>query len=230
MRGLSILTHRRPHYLKQTLEALSHCHTIRDWDVYVIMDNPDLETESIVKSYPWKYIYYDTRTSEPYFRISEATRFALTNTFLNNRTEFAVHLEEDCVPAQDFLEYMAWADQIYKDTKEVFTVCAWWGSDDLVRNHIKDFSHDTLLDRHFTPWGWGLWRDRWNELLPRWSDEFWDRRLNEEVRGERFSVFPKITRTKNIGAIGTQPYKEWLERERRANPVLAPETNPGEWL
>jgi hypothetical protein len=232
-RALSILTHRRPEYLEQTLEALERCHGIEDWHVTLVLDEPDDSTLRLATRFTLDHgasmFIVISPTTEPYSRISEHTKFALTASFAHPSISFAAHLEEDCVPAQDFLEYMTWADTTYRADKNVFTACAWWGSDDLVRANIKNFSHDTLLHPHFTPWGWGIWKDRWEELKPRWSNEFWDRRLNEEVRGDRYSVFPKISRTKNIGLVGTQPTNEWIEREKKEKPLFAPDCAPGGW-
>lgn len=70
---------------------------------------------------------------------------------------------------------------------------------------------------HFTPWGWGIWRDRFEEF----SDEYvgWDMQMNFQVnmetegsgniqhskpgaRRDRVEVFPVLSRSNNIGLDG----------------------------
>ena len=71
--------------------------------------------------------------------------------------------------------------------------------------------------RHFTPWGWGTWRDRFEAMASTYTG--WDAQMNFELRhperggpdfdrlgfglrGSRFEVFPLLSRANNIGIEG----------------------------
>ncbi len=156
----------------------------------------------------------------PYSRASRATLMALSLGFAT--ADYVAHLEEDVVPSSDFLTWHTGMADLYRADPRVFTVSAWWGSppewsSGLPEGVLAGFG----LAAHFVPWGFGLWRDRFEELRAKWSFEFWDRHLNEVVRGDRLTVHPLVARVRDIGEQGgVNDAAEWRERQRRDTPVV----------
>ena len=74
-------------------------------------------------------------------------------------------------------------------------------------------SMDTARRQHFTPWGWGTWKDRFDEMAHVYTG--WDGQMNFEMvhivqgvnyeafgqglRKNRHEVFPVLSRANNIG-------------------------------
>lgn len=69
-------------------------------------------------------------------------------------------LEDDCLPADDFLSYCKAMLQRYQSIKRVMAIC---GSNFQPKNH--QYTADYYFSECFTSWGWATWRDRW-----RWCD------------------------------------------------------------
>ena len=210
--GVTVLAHRRAGYLRQTLDALAKCNRVSGWRITIVLDRPDALTRDCVDCMAcagWEVATLDlrNRADPPYSRISRATLLALSLGFVT--ADYVVHLEEDCVPAPDLLTWHAAMAERYRDDKRVFTVSAWSGAPGI--RHADDH-----LAPFFTPWGWGTWRDRFDEMRADWdlSGGQWDVRVNEVLRGSRMGVFPAVSLVRNIGRIGTQPEAEWLAREQ----------------
>jgi Glycosyl transferase family 2 len=209
---LSVLAHRRPVYFGETLAALTKCAGMVDWRVVLVLDCPDDKTRAIAKAASkvrgWEIAEFDLRNEAdpPYSRISRATLLALSLGFAT--ADYVAHLEEDCVPAPDFLRWHAEQAERFRYDPRVFTVNAWSGP--VGHKHNEDH-----VAPAYSPWGWGTWRDRFEEMRAGWDFDFWDRHLNEVLRGDRLGVFSAVSLVRNIGRIGTQPEAEWLDRERR---------------
>lgn len=211
MRAVTVLAHRRAHYLVDTLAALRQCDGVASWQVLVVMDRPDQPTRDVVAhavAHDWLWADIDLRPAglPPYSRISRATAATLALGF--TLADYVVHLEEDVVPAPGLLTWHAAMADRYAADQRVLTVNAWSGPPGVVHpqgDHLSPF---------FTPWGWGMWRDRWAWVSADWDNDYWDRHLNERLRGDRLGVFAGKSLVHNIGRIGTQPADEWDRRER----------------
>jgi hypothetical protein len=118
--------------------------------------------------------------------------------------DFLIHLEDDIVPARDFLRYMEWAADEFADCSEVFTVSAYNRQVEPVAPAL----HYAWGRRpSFTPWGWGTWRDRFAEMQREWTryewpHPGWDEHLHYKLRHGRGEIYPALSRVQNIGASG----------------------------
>lgn len=196
MFSVSVLAHRRADHLRYVLGALIGCDDVDKWRVRVVLDRPDVLTLDAAQRSSlaaWELVTLDAQNGHdaPYSRVSRATLSALALGFATS--DYVVHLEQDCVPAEDFLTWHAQMAERYVNDQQVFSVNAWAGS--LKVNHERDH-----LGPHFTPWGWGTWRDRFEEMRAAWDFDFWDRHLNERLRGERLGAFPAVSKVVNIGS------------------------------
>lgn len=141
---------------------------------------------------------------------------ALTQGFY--RAEQVIHLEDDTVPlGPDFLRYMEWAFEEYRNDQEIFSVCGYnrVGVEWVFPEHFYTASRKCW----FIPWGWGTWRDRWQS----WLDAkivctaacSWDMWLGGWATDHGLQMlYPALPRIQNIGACGGQhvPNAEWHER------------------
>lgn len=68
-------------------------------------------------------------------------------------------LEDDCVPAGDFINFMEQAFSQYERQKEVWSVSGYAWPLNLVADR-----YDIYFTGRVSSWGWGTWKDRWNKF------------------------------------------------------------------
>lgn len=67
-----------------------------------------------------------------------------------------VILEDDCVPAAAFMDFMYQCFETYRDNKKVFSVSGYAYPVSLGKRE-----HDVYGCGRISSWGWGTWKDRW---------------------------------------------------------------------
>ena len=77
-------------------------------------------------------------------------------------------LEDDCVPAPNFMNFMYQVFHKYRNEKNVYNVSGYaWHVD------LKSDKDDAYFNGRSSSWGWGTWKDRWlqysqdNDILER---------------------------------------------------------------
>jgi hypothetical protein len=209
--NITVSAYNRPAYLEQTLAALRSCYGIGDCRVMVLVDPSEASVHSaaLAVRYGFQSGTYPERVG-----CNQAIRNALAYGFNEMGSEFHVHFEDDTVPTRDCLRWFAWARDHYRDDPAVMNVSGY----QRVSNGCLD---ECGLRRWFTPWGWGVWRDRWLGLHLGWvqGDEAtsWDVIVNHGLRAGRYEAFPTVSRIQNIGAEqGTHvPSAEWHAEHHR---------------
>lgn len=192
---VTMTLYRRPHYARQVLEALARCDGIDEHLVLLHIEPgyPDvLEAARRVK-FERKILVENADV----LGCSMNSRAAIGHGF--QHADFVVHLEDDTVPARDCLRFFDWARRAYRDDPTVFTVASY-----ARENPPPDRYFEVIRSPWFTPWGWGTWRDRWDEISASWNDDpsvTWDICINR-LRAGRSEVRPLLARTQNIGAEG----------------------------
>jgi hypothetical protein len=68
--------------------------------------------------------------------------------------ERGVILEDDLIISTDFLKFMSFGLQELEANKNVFSISA--------SNFFSDEKFENFFSTYFIGWGWGTWRDRWN--------------------------------------------------------------------
>lgn len=118
--------------------------------------------------------------------------------------DFVLMVEDDIVISDDALEYIEWAAKKYKEDNSVRTI-GLWGHDKIPSLPISEKDHGKVMrQNHFTCWGWGTWKDRWEEMLATWttgSDHektSWDVVMSGCLNG-RDEILPTIPRAYNCG-------------------------------
>lgn len=200
--NITVSAYNRPRYLERTLSALSRCDGIGDCRVTVLIDPSEFAAESarIADKYGFRHGKYTERQG-----CNAAIFFAFVAGF-GSGDDFHLHLEDDTVPTRDALRWFAWARDRYRNDPAVFSVSGY-------QRISNGRPGECGLRRWFTPWGWGLWRDRWLGIATSWShgETSWDVVVNHALRAGRYEAFPAVSRIQNIGAeMGTHvPSAEW---------------------
>lgn len=203
--NITVSGYNRPLYLRQTLAALRRCDGIADCRVVVLLDPCD-ETErceAIAGRYDFESLVHPEHRG-----CNRAIRAALAYGFDVMGSEFHIHFEDDTVPTRDALRWFAWARDEYRDQARIMNIS---GYQRLSNGRIDECG----ARKWFTPWGWGLWRDRWPELAAGWNENdtvvSWDHTVTHVLRAGRSEVFPAVSRIQNIGALKGSyvPHTRW---------------------
>lgn len=133
--------------------------------------------------------------------------------------EFLVCSEEDVTVSDDLLRYMAWARALREEHPQIL-VCeahAPFGQGWHLQGQqdSPDANPELVrLVRTFHPWTWGLWRDRWDQVLePGWDwncskgtkgyDSGYDWTINYQMQRDGYlAPAPDASRSQNIGRFG----------------------------
>jgi hypothetical protein len=228
----------RPHYLRQVLEALARCEAIEKHWVVFSQDGDDAEVSAAIET--WRLDHpasMHMRHARPYFAlpsilgvfgfrpeylISANIYSLLRFGFDRLRADWVIVLEDDLVPARDFLPFFAAAHrQLLADRNRayrVLAVCGWsnWNFSRSVSDAQKDprLLYKVKLTR-FTCWAWSIDASRWPLVRSAWRTYFsaWDggvQRLRE--RAGLLCATPVVSRVLNIGMQGVN------FRENEADP------------
>jgi hypothetical protein len=129
--------------------------------------------------------------------------------------DFVLMIEDDIIISDDAFEYIEWAAERYKDDPSVRTI-GLWGHDNQPSIPIspKDYGK-VMRQNYFTCWGWGTWKDRWEEMNHTWTtgddshNTSWDVIVSSHL-GERVEILPVISRAYNCGENnGTHRGRAW---------------------
>lgn len=188
----------RPEYTRRALEGLSRCDGVGKYLILPFVDpvngeSPNEEVWELVRGV--EFARCEPHLNESRLNTAANTHKALGRGF--HEADFVVHVEDDIVLARDALAYFEWCRGQYQGDKDVFAVTGYSKSKP---------GHQRYAVRRwkwFTCWGWGMWRDRWEEVKDHWSfnDKVgWAVNLNHSLRGNRCEIFPELSRAQNIGA------------------------------
>ncbi|MGA1049662.1 MAG: hypothetical protein ACO3UU_16785 [Minisyncoccia bacterium] len=217
MKTLSITLYNRPRYTKVLFDHLDICYNIDQYKVFIYCEPDQEETIRLAKGFR---PHQTNLTINPYkFGCNKNVFQAIDNGFSIN--DYHIHLEDDTIPAKDFLIYCEWANHRYLHHNHIFSVSGYVNSNNKIEQYIeKNTNYDCVgVRKWFTPWGWATWSNRWREIKDRMSamanDSItisWDYALHCIIGSyELLEVFPLVSRIQNIGAENGSfcPGTEW---------------------
>lgn len=227
---------RRPEYLQETLASWSRVRGISEVRRFTIAlgwsDQATLEKQTEVidaakrppDPLPMLRVKPDSSAARAARGMGRAIGEAITDAFRDPGTQFVIAGEEDVVVSDDVLEYMSWAASEFKADPRVLIACAHTpagqGFDEPGAGLREDPDADPEVVRlipRFSPWVWGVWRDRWERAIrPRWdwacdtatrpdgTDAGYDWHLATRIipQGGYVCAVPLASRSQNIGRDG----------------------------
>ena len=193
--NITVSAYDRPHYLSESLSALSRCLGIGCCRVVVVCDKSDKTEEcvSVANKFGFETLILGSRMG-----CNAAIYASLRFGFDFGSSGFHLHVEDDVVLTRDSLQWFTWARDRYRDDRSIFSVSGYQRKPCGAINQCS-------RRRWFCPWGWGTWSDRWEEIKSSWGsgpDTSWDVHVSDKVRGTRFEVYPAVSRVQNVGKEG----------------------------
>lgn len=161
---IAITLYRRPEYTRQMLEALSQCYGIEDYRVLISCDvNPQHQRacdEVVMLAYEFALKHQGTEVfvNNPALGCDLNKLFILPKAY--ELSDYVIFIEDDCVPAaKDTLCFFEQMGERFRDDPTVLSITAF------NRPDHGDGLYTIFHGSGFTPWGWAMWRDRYDRLV-----------------------------------------------------------------
>ncbi len=204
---IAMPTYNRPDYLQHVIQALRQCDQV-DQFMLVTSEEPGFpEVAAIIETVDFMPVARQTHDGQ--WGGNANSLFAIQSAFALN--DWAVVLQDDVVPAPDFLNLMLWGLRTFKADPAVAAVCGYRSDQKLeVAPNPQRLAAAQRL-RRFAPWGWATWKDRWeaffySSINLRVAQCSWDSFFVYNyllARRERDCLFPVIGRTQIVGDVET---------------------------
>ncbi len=158
-----VTLYRRPEYTARMLGALEQCYGIDDYHLFFSIDRDEKyerEYHTILTlARGWQKNIARVYVHSPKLGIDLNKLWALDTLFAE--TDFVICLEDDMLPAKDFLRYMEWGRRAFEQDKNVLSICGYNKSDAVKEADL----YKTWATCGFHAWGWGIWKDRYERFF-----------------------------------------------------------------
>lgn len=173
--GITVFAYNRSRHLKKVLEGLRKNEGISK--LYIFQDGLKCEqhrdeweaTQHVIESIDWCDVIY---TQSPYNKgLAKSIVDGINVVFAEN--DAVIVLEDDCVPAADFIRYMYQCFDTYAENKKAYSVSGYSWPIKLPKD-----KYDVYSCGRISSWGWGTWKDRWEQYCI-------DNDIVKRLRGDR---------------------------------------------
>jgi GT2 family glycosyltransferase len=201
----------RPHYLREVLTALGKCECLDQFVVVASVEPGQPETVQVFKEaferFPNKGLH-TVSVNDTQLGCNGNVLHAMEHGFALTEAPWAMCLEDDVVLARDALRWMIWANRVFGNQPDCFSVCAYqvqrFGQPVNYDDTGKSIFRGTIL-----PWGWAITQEKfqdaryWWDRQPEGRPGLWDDNLCYYMAQKMwYEVCPVVSRAQNIGAVG----------------------------
>jgi hypothetical protein len=242
---------RRPALSKKVLYALEKCCGIQDVPIFVSVDSTEnaekkpMVEQTIEVADRW---WWEANTKNKGLKIIsiiqnhplgiDESKLAMFKMMFAQGYDAVLHLEDDMVPALDFIRYHQWALEKYKDDQSILEVVAYQKSGE--EYLTPEYRYGVIRTEHPSCWGWSIWKDRWQTVIGdeskyrAWAksktnglfDHYWMAYLRKH---ELHVIQPRLARVQNlVGDVTTSERGENWRDPSEQNMVGFNEV--GSWL
>ncbi len=180
-----LFVYNRPHHTKKTVEALQKNQLAKESDLFIFSDGPRIkndETVIEVRKFIKTIVGFKSVTiieREENLGLCRSVTAAVSEMF--EKYDAVIVLEDDIVAVPGFLTYMNQSLERYRNDSAVWSIAA-HSPDVAVPVH---YSYDNYAAPRFSCWGWGTWRDRWEQVD--WEYDRYEDVLADEHAKQRFA-------------------------------------------
>lgn len=183
---IALFVYNRPEHTRRTVEALRANELAQQSDLFVFADGAKNEPAVAAVQSVREYV----RGMEGFRSVTIIERernFGLSNSIINGVTQLCdqygrvIVVEDDVVTAPDFLTFMNHALERYKEEPRIFSVSGF----NLPIATPPSYSYDAFCSYRFMCWGWGTWKDRWQNAD--WSMKDFPDFIADREKQKRFN-------------------------------------------
>jgi len=161
--GIAIFAFNRPFHFRNLLDSLSQ-NAHLSLPIYIFIDGPRNSTDSdqiykvkkVIEDFIFLNIVEVYENSENR-GLTNSVRSGIDLVMQNHNS--VIVLEDDLVVSATFLDFMLEALSKYSSNQKIGSVSGY-------RYHKfpKRFKDSVILGKRHSSWGWGTWKDRWEQL------------------------------------------------------------------
>lgn len=196
MDTILVILFRRPDYTKQVLDALAAQPEIKNYHVHFQIDSCIKEVVDLAVAFDatQKSISINGQQAGCGYNVY----LGLENAF--SISDFVVVVEDDIVPAHDFLKFMEWSKALLND--ECRSISAYHKYEDCPESLYNVVRHGPAI----CCWGWATTKANWEEAKKIWDWEIertvwtWDCMVAKLYFNKYKTVLPYLSRSRNVGA------------------------------
>ncbi|MCL2334147.1 MAG: hypothetical protein FWC52_05105 [Candidatus Methanoplasma sp.] len=165
-----LFTYSRPEHTRSVLNALEKNDMADKTPIYAYTCGPKndehaagvYETQKVLKEFlnNSRFLSFEIVDAGKHLPLGTAMIEAVSNVVSKHGKVIVV--EDDVVTSKDFLRFMNDCLNYYEKDPSVFTVCGY--SPDVPE--IRAMDKDVYIIQRVCPWGWGIWKDRWDSYDP----------------------------------------------------------------
>ncbi|WP_195477457.1 hypothetical protein [Bacteroides finegoldii] len=108
-----------------------------------------------------------------------------------NQYHKVIVLEDDLVCSENFLSYMNQALDFYQDNPQIFSICGYG----LKIKRPVGYIGDVYLSGRSSSWGWGTWKDRWEQVdweVKDWKELSLNRKMQKAFNENGSDMFAML--------------------------------------
>ena len=157
-----LFTYNRPYTLKKTVAALQKNFLADKSRLYIFSDaaksDKDAEAVQDVRTYIDTIRgFLDVEVIKSPWNKGLADSIITGASRVINEYGKVIVLEDDLVSSPNFLSFVNQALNYYHDYEKVFSISGF-------TMPMKNIDSDTYFTRRSSSWGWGTWKEKWNEV------------------------------------------------------------------
>lgn len=175
----------RPNHTEQTIESLKKNRDAENTVLHIFSDGPRDESDVSEVEQVRKYVHSVDGFGKIDIR-EQSENWGLRNSVISgvseilNEYDAVIVLEDDIVTAPGFLTYMNRSLEKYRDECTVWSIAA--HSPEVAVP--ESYQWDNYAAPRFSCWGWGTWRDRWEQVD--WEYDDYEKVLEDKGTLNRF--------------------------------------------
>jgi len=160
-----IFTYNRLYELKFTIEALQKNDLASKSSITIYSDAAKTEKDSQKVHMVREYLK-TIKGFKDITIIHRPTNYGLARSVIEgvtevlNSSEKVIVLEDDIITSKNFIQYMNSALKFYKEYENIFSISAFT----MPLKSLKKYDKDTYVALRPASWGWGTWRDQWENI------------------------------------------------------------------
>lgn len=182
---ICLFTYNRITETKQTIEALKKNYLALESDLFIFSDGPKNEEASCQVKAVREFIR-QVSGFKTIKIIESSVNKGLANSIITGVSQVItkygklIVLEDDLISSPNFLNFMNQALLFYESNENIFSISGYT----LDLPSLEFNESDFYLGYRASSWGWGIWRNRWDEVL--WEVEDFNRFFWNPVKHYQF--------------------------------------------
>lgn len=179
---VSIVAFDRPVYLKQALKHLARADGIEKYTVLFFLEPCSASKRPRDCREVHKLAWTFSASKKSVVNINEKQKGCEANIKQAmelgfQHADFVILLEDDILVAKDGLQWMEWARNTFGDDESYFDVSGYSDNCHKPKEQLhQNYFFSAAKRKHFTPWMWGIWRDRFEPIHQQYRG--WDLQMN----------------------------------------------------